>query len=138
MKTPPIEPQIPFVHQYMTRSPTTIAATEKLSEAERIMKKFAIHHLPVMSGERLVGMLSIRDIQVVAGLTDARLDQISVDEAMSEKPYAVPQNETIDKVAAHMAAERLGSAIVLDDIENVVGVFTTHDALTALFHVWKH
>src|ERR1700747_3254528 len=48
----------------MTHGVTTCTRDTTMVEAEKIMNKHRIRHLPVMDGLKLVGMLSIRDVMV--------------------------------------------------------------------------
>ncbi|WP_337998039.1 CBS domain-containing protein [Oleispirillum naphthae] len=50
------------VADIMTRDPITVQAAESLSSALTKMRDRKIRHLPVMDGEALVGMMSIRDV----------------------------------------------------------------------------
>ena len=52
------------VRDLMTREVMTCELSTPMVEAEKIMNKRRIRHLPVMDGAKLVGMLSIRDIMV--------------------------------------------------------------------------
>jgi CBS domain-containing protein len=52
------------VRDLMTHEVTTCARDTTMVEAEKIMNKHRIRHLPVMDGPKLVGMLSIRDVMV--------------------------------------------------------------------------
>jgi CBS domain-containing protein len=52
------------VRDLMTRDVTTCPRETTMVEAERLMHKHRIRHLPVMDGLKLVGMLSIRDVMV--------------------------------------------------------------------------
>ena len=52
------------VRDLMTREVTTCAQETPMVEAEKLMNKHRIRHLPVMDGAKLVGMLSIRDVMV--------------------------------------------------------------------------
>jgi CBS domain-containing protein len=52
------------VRDLMTHEVTTCARDTTMVEAEKIMNKHRIRHLPVMDGLKLVGMLSIRDVMV--------------------------------------------------------------------------
>ena len=52
------------VRDLMTREVVTCAHDQTMLEAEKLMHKHRIRHVPVMDGARLVGMLSIRDITV--------------------------------------------------------------------------
>jgi len=57
------------VHQaivhWMTRSPQTISSDATVEEALRRMVAGGFRHLPVMDDDRLVGMLSMRDLSRV-------------------------------------------------------------------------
>lgn len=50
------------VHQVMTRDVHTISPTESLVEAAHLMLKHGVRVLPVLDGEKLVGVLSRSDI----------------------------------------------------------------------------
>ena len=52
------------VRDLMTREVTTCTQDTTMIEAEKLMNKQRIRHLPVMDGRKLVGMLSIRDVMV--------------------------------------------------------------------------
>jgi CBS domain-containing protein len=50
----------------MTRDPETIASDETTREAATLMIHGGFRHLPIMEGDEIVGMLSIRDLMRVA------------------------------------------------------------------------
>ncbi|MBV9290151.1 MAG: CBS domain-containing protein [Hyphomicrobiales bacterium] len=52
------------VRDLMTRDVVTCEKDATMLEAERLMNKHRIRHMPVMDGTKLVGMLSIRDVMV--------------------------------------------------------------------------
>ncbi len=52
------------VRDLMTREVVTCAHDQTMLEAEKLMHKHRVRHIPVMDGATLVGMLSIRDIMV--------------------------------------------------------------------------
>ena len=52
------------VRDLMTREVMTCPQEMTMVEAERLMHKHRICHLPVMNGDKLVGMLPIRDVMV--------------------------------------------------------------------------
>ena len=52
------------VRDLMTREVATCTQETTMIEAERLMNKHRVRHLPVMDGGKLVGMLSIRDVMV--------------------------------------------------------------------------
>lgn len=121
----------PTVDLYMTLSPHTIGADEPLSVAHASMRTHAIRHLPVVDGETLVGMVSLRDLYFIETLDDVDQERVAVREAMSHETYAVSPSAALQEVAAHMADHKLGSAVVIDG-GKVVGIFTAVDGLRAL------
>ena len=126
----------PTVDQYMSRIPHTIEGSATLEDAHQVMRKYQIRHLPVMASGDLIGLVSLRDLHLIESLKDIEPRAVPVIDAMSADPYVVKPGARLDRVAAHMAAHKLGSAVVAED-GKVVGVFTTTDALIALLHVWK-
>jgi CBS domain-containing protein len=50
------------VREWMTPDPVTVSENTSVEEAGRIMLENGFRHLPVVEGERAVGMISIRDL----------------------------------------------------------------------------
>jgi CBS domain-containing protein len=50
------------VVEWMTKFPTTASPATPVKEALRTMVEGGFRHLPVVEGERVVGMLSMRDV----------------------------------------------------------------------------
>lgn len=126
MKSRPIT-----VGQYMTVCPHTIGHDQPLSRARQMMRQYGIRHLPVLDGGRLVGIVSSRDLDFVESLRDVDPEKLTVEEAMSQEPYTVSPHTPLEQVATTMADHRYGSAVVIEG-NQVIGVFTTVDALRAL------
>ncbi len=127
----------PSVAHYMTRVPRTVERDASIGSAHALMRELEIHHLPVTDQGKLVGEVSMRDLLVIEGLDGVDSSRVAVEEAMIEDPYTVDAETPIDEVAAHMAAKRIGSAIVMGGEGGIQGIFTTTDALIALLHIWK-
>lgn len=67
MSTAHDAPMRPVI-EWMTKHPTTIAPDVAVKEALRVMVEGGFRHLPVLDGDRVVGMVSMRDI--ARALTD--------------------------------------------------------------------
>jgi CBS domain-containing protein len=50
------------VRQWMTTEPIAVSAKTSLEAASILMTEHHIHHLPVVDGERPVGMVGMRDV----------------------------------------------------------------------------
>ncbi|RMH42955.1 MAG: CBS domain-containing protein [Deltaproteobacteria bacterium] len=118
----------------MSPSPYSIQVDATLSDAHELMRSHHIRHLPVLDGDRLVGMVTERDLHLMETLSDVDPDEVTVGEAMTPDPYAVQIGTNLRDVAIALASRKYGSAVVLDG-DRVVGVFTTVDALRVLSHL---
>jgi acetoin utilization protein AcuB len=122
---------IPPISTYMTTTPRTAEGSATLAAAAKIMKEHRIRHLPVMDGERLLGVITDRDIAFVETFDDVDPAELTLDAAMTEEPYTVSPDTPLDEVVKTMAENKWGSAIIVQN-NRVVGVFTTVDACRAL------
>ena len=57
-----LDPKATPIGDIMTASPAVVAPDETPANALAMMRKIGCRHLPVLDGERIVGMLSIRDL----------------------------------------------------------------------------
>src|SRR5215213_7312507 len=105
---------LPTVGDYMTPGAYTIAPHESLARARDLMRECGVRHLPVVLGTKLVGLLSDRDVTFVEGLGPHRLEAISVETAMTKKPYAVRPDASLNLVARIMADRKYGSVVVME------------------------
>lgn len=119
------------VREHMSVSPYTIGKDQTLAVASRLMRKHDIRHLPVLEGGALLGILSMRDVYLVKTLADVDDEKVTVEEAMTAEPYAVPPDTTLAEVVTTMAEHKYGTAVVMEG-RDVVGIFTTIDALHVL------
>ncbi len=120
------------IREYMTPAPLTIGAEQMLTVANELMRKRRIRHLPVLRAGRVVGILSQRDVALICGLPSVDPAEVPVEDAMTETVYTVRPETPLDEVAATMAANKYGAALVVGERDRIVGVFTTVDALHAL------
>jgi acetoin utilization protein AcuB len=121
----------PRVDDYMSRAPFVTYADSTVSQAMAVMETGRVRHLPVLSGPRLVGVLTDRDLRLLTSSGEYDLQQVRVEQVMLPGAYAVQGGTPLAEVVSEMAARRVGSAVVLDGAA-VVGMFTTVDALLAL------
>jgi len=121
---------IPSIQKYMTTSPHTIGVEQPMSEAHDIMRRYRIRHLPVLSGGRIVGIVSAGDLHLVEAVGDVDPKKVLVEDAMTQEPYCVPPEAPLDEVVMTMASQKYGCAIVAQN-HKVVGIFTTVDVCSA-------
>ncbi len=120
----------------MSRQPWTIRADAKLSQAKNLMREHRIRHLPVLEGGKLIGMLSERDM-LVFERRSVFDEEITVEDAMTVEVYAARSEDSVDSIAERMADGKYGSAVVLDRLGAVEGIFTTADGMRVLAEVLR-
>ena len=116
------------IDAFMTRNPTTTEATRDLTAALELMRSQHIRHLPVLVDGKLAGILSERDAEVALASGGS---QLKVGSVMVTDPFTIASHSSLEWVAMIMAERKCGSVLVVEEGE-VVGVFTTTDALHAL------
>jgi CBS domain-containing protein len=93
------------VADIMTRHPTTVSPRTLVHEAEERMEERGIHHLLVMAGEELLGILCSCDLR-------ARPAGDSVAAYMSAPVRTVPDDASIDRAADLMRQQQVGCLVV--------------------------
>ncbi len=122
---------VPSIERLMTRGPVVVTADTPVAWAHDLMRKHDIRHLPVIRNERVVGVVSLGDLQLHETLTRNEGDDTLVEDIMNVVELARPE-ENLGDVAAVMAAKKLSVVVVVDSEQRPLGLFTTVDALRAL------
>ena len=110
----------------MTKNPCTVDAGLSVADAQQRMAQNKIRHLLVVTADRLVGVVSNRDLALAAALGGET--KTTVEAAMRPSVYVCDASTPLAAVAYDMEANRYGCAVVLED-GRAVGIFTTVDAI---------
>ena len=119
------------IAEFMTPMPHTVGSEQTITFAQKLMAKYDIRHLPVLHGGELYGVVSDRDLGMIAGLNEVNPDVTTVEEAMTQEAYTVSKDTPLFAVLEEMLEHKYGSAIVVEGVK-IVGIFTTHDSLKLL------
>lgn len=123
------------VARFMTRDPLTVEPGDSLRAALDLMDEHRVRHLPVVRGERLVGVVSDRDLLEATGGSvpsdDARLDGTRVESVMQTQPAYVNPEDSVVTVSVEVALRAIGCLPVVDR-ERLVGIVTEFDLLELL------
>src|SRR5690349_6355703 len=93
---------IPTIQKYMTSGTHFVGSDQTLAKAHEMMKAHAFRHLPVLSGGKLVGILTERDLHMMQAIKGVDPHQVKVEDAMSSSVYAVSPDAPLDEVDATM------------------------------------
>ncbi|WP_440224473.1 CBS domain-containing protein [Dokdonella sp. MW10] len=108
------------IRDIMTKDAHVIDVAEDIRAAARMMRDADIGSLPVRSGQKLVGMLTDRDI-VIRAVADGKTDG-TVDRFMSADVKFCYDDEDAEAVARTMASLEVRRLPVLDRKERLVGM----------------
>lgn len=128
------------VSTIMTKNVVAVQLDDTLLNANKLIIKHHIRHLPVVHGTQLVGMLSKTDLNrltfsgLFAGEGDADeavFDMLNISQVMSHKPRAVKETDTIKEVAEILSKEEFHALPVVaeNDESKLVGIVTTTDVI---------
>lgn len=118
------------ISHHMTEIPHTIGKDASLEKAREMMREFSYHHLPVLSGGTVVGMITERDLRVAEALKSA--NSTTVADIMNEEPFFVERTTPLKDVLQVMLKKRYSSVLVRGTKDQPWGVFTTTDAIRLL------
>lgn len=122
-----------LISDVMNTDVITIKPALKLAEAYRIMQEKNIRHLPVMDNEKLVGIVTDRDLRLATSkLAEHPFDpDTEVKKVMSYPVQASHPSDPIEVAAQLMRELKIGCLPVVED-SKLVGMVTNTDLLDAL------
>lgn len=121
----------PLVRDHMSKACHSVSASDPITTAKELMQFHAIRHLPVLEGDRVVGMVTLGDLYAMEAVAELDPDRNDVSQAMSEDLYTVSPDTPLAEVARTMAERHIGSVVVLED-GRLAGLFTASDACRVL------
>ena len=125
------------VKEIMSKDLTVVSPTERLVHARRLMKESHVGRLPVVEDEKLVGMVTSKDLmrafidfrkKVPEKYQKSQIKEVLVEDIMSFNPTFTSKDTTISEVSKIMMETGFNGLPVVDD-EKVVGIITQTDIL---------
>ena len=115
------------VGEVMTRSCSIIDSNDSLQKAAQVMREENIGILPVAENDKLVGIITDRDI-VTRGLAQGKGANARVREAMTANVKYCFEDEDLDHTLENMAEIQLRRLPVMNRSKRLVGIVTLADA----------
>lgn len=127
------------VSTIMTAEPITVNKTNSISDVATIFGNHSIHHVPVVSGDELIGMISKTDLDRISYVTgvqngkaaSAVYDMLSIEEVMTKQVETIQADGQIKEAAELFAQGRFHALPVIEN-NAVKGIVTTTDVLNYL------
>ncbi len=130
----------PVTH-VMSKEPITIHHGDPISKVREIFQSHAIHHLPVVSGKRLIGMISWTDLMRISfgdafdqddKSVDVTLDHtFALEDVMEKKVTTLGPNASI-REAADILSRADFHALPIVSNDELVGIVTAKDLIRFL------
>ena len=123
----------------MTGNVIALEPDASAAEAWSICQDNSIRHLPICDGERLVGLVSDRDLRDVGAPRRAHAEEdalawVRMRDIMSTDLVTVSPSDTLDHAARQLHDGRIGCLPVVHE-EELVGIVTSSDMLWVLIEL---
>jgi CBS domain-containing protein len=115
------------IREVMTKGVEVVRPDETLQNAAQKMKSIDVGPLPVCDGDRLVGMITDRDIIVRATAEGRDPKTTPVKEAMTPGIVYVYEDQDIEEAASLMKERQIRRLVVLDRNKKLVGILSLGD-----------
>jgi CBS domain-containing protein len=125
-----------LVRDIMTRKVAVLHEEENLELAERGMKEYRFRHLPVVEGNKLIGLVSERDL-LSASVSTLNADYALLDdnlkrfffvrEVMTTEVVSVRPDTLLAEAAQLLHERKLGCLPVTEEDGTLVGILTQSD-----------
>ncbi len=127
------------VGEWMTRNPQMISPETSVRAAFFKMRSEGYRHLPVVRDQKLVGMVTDRDLRR-PDLTDDPEgwhdfyhldDDYEVRHVMTSRVESMSPSDSLEKALDLLIQRKFGAAPVIDKNGSMIGILTTLDLLRA-------
>lgn len=125
-----------FAKDIMTTTVVTLTGDQTLEHLEQAMRLLRFRHMPVVDGDRIIGVVSLRDALRVSASTllprfseqNAFLgEHFHVADVMTRDVYTVTPETPLAEVAALLLERKIGCAPVVEPPNRLVGIITETD-----------
>ena len=115
------------VADVMTRGVRSMSPGDTLVKAAQAMEELNVGAIPVCDGDRLVGMVTDRDIVVRCVAQELDLKSCKLSDVMSGHVRTVRENDDVNEVLGEMASAQIRRMPVVDNQDHLVGIISLGD-----------
>ena len=117
------------VKDVMTSTPVACAPATTLAVAAQLMFESDCGVLPVISDDRLVGVVTDRDLFIALGTSNRTASQLTVGEVMVPRPWTCGPDDDVRVALALMKDHKIRRVPVVDDDNGLLGIVSMNDFL---------
>ena len=129
------------IETIMTKNLVTVDMDESLKRIREIFRQHRFHHLLVVSGHRLMGVISDRDLlksisPFVGTFSETNRDLATLEkrahQIMTRKPISVAKDVPIQTAAEILLTNNISCLPVTNEEGAIIGILTWRDLMAAL------
>ncbi|HZB68826.1 MAG TPA: CBS domain-containing protein [Sphingomicrobium sp.] len=114
------------ISDVMTREVATVRPDQTAREAANFMLNSDAGSIPVTEGDRLIGMITDRDI-AVRGVAKGHGPDTPVRDIMTSGIVCARESDSVEDVASKMSEAQVRRLPVIDDSEKLIGIVSLGD-----------
>jgi CBS domain-containing protein len=114
------------VSEVMTSDVQTVTPDQSAREAASFMLRAEAGSIPVTEGDKVIGMITDRDI-AVRGVAEGRGPDTPVRDLMSDDIICARQDDDVHEIAQRMSKEQVRRLPVLDENDRLCGIVSLGD-----------
>lgn len=115
------------IRDAMTSNPKSVETSSPIVEAARLMKSEDVGSIPVTEGDRLVGIVTDRDIAIRVVAEGKDVQSVTVGEIASKELVTVDPQQDLDEALRLMAKHQVRRLPVVEEDGRLVGILAQAD-----------
>lgn len=127
------------VSKIMTENPFTVNVTSTVKEVAQVFEDRNIRHVPVVSGNNLIGMISKNDIERISFVSESQdakvntqiYDGLKIEQVMTQQLDTVETKDEIRDAAKMLSHGKYNALPVMED-GHLKGIVTSTDVINYL------
>ena len=115
------------IRDVMTSNPCSIDAEKSVAYAAKMMRDEDVGLAPIVEGDKLIGMLTDRDIAIRVVAEGKDPNQVTVREVASKQVVTIDPQQDLDEALRIMAKHQVRRLPVVEEDGRLVGVVAQAD-----------
>jgi len=115
------------IKDVMTSNPCTIDAGKSVAYAAKMMREEDVGLAPIVDGDKLIGMLTDRDIAIRIVAEGKNPDQVKVADVASKQVVTIDSQQDLEEALRIMAKHQVRRLAVVEEGGKLVGVVAQAD-----------
>jgi len=119
------------VSDVMTKNPQTLTSDSTVADAAKLMWNGNFGCVPIEENDRLIGVITDRDITTQVTAQDKDPNTVTVKEVMSQKVLYCNENDTLEEILLNLGEQQIHRLPVMNDSKRLVGEIALADIATS-------